>query len=278
MAEQLTRRQKFKRFLKRNMTREWAQHFSYQVFAFLVSVAMVIFVANYAFTKSYDDRTLSFVDGFTITAHTGSYNTPDNSMESVKAALEHGADVIEVDVRQRPDGTVVMGHDIIPTNTNGVELKSVFEVVKDEDIMLNLDVKEMRLLPALHDLLVEYNMLDRVFLTGIEEWNANDVVEFCPDVEFYINYIPSRIKVFSADYQQKLLDMLIRTGGCGINCNHANASRTLSDLLHENGYKLSVWTVDKQYHMKRALVNKPDNIMTNRPDELQKVIDNWGKD
>lgn len=260
------------------MTVTWAKHFSYQVFAFLVSVAMVVGVATYAFTKSYDERKLSFVDGFTITAHAGAFDTVDNSMDSVKTAVEYGVKVIEIDVRSRPDGTVVMGHDIIPTNTNGVEIKSVFEYVKDKDVELNLDIKEVKLLPALHDLIVEYGLLDRVFLTGIEEWNANDVTELCPDVEFYINYIPSRIKIFSSDYQQRLIDMLVRTGGCGINCNHANASRTLSELLHDNGYKLSVWTVDKTYHMKRALVNKPDNITTNHPDELQTIIDYWGKD
>ena len=192
--------------------------------------------------------------------------------------MEYGADAVEIDIRQRPDGTVVMGYDIIPTNTSGTELRSVFEVVKDSDIVLNLDIKEMRLLPNLHKLIDEYGMAERVFLTGIEEWNAKNVVEKCPDVEFYINYIPSRIKIFSADYQQKLINMLVKTGACGINCNLANSSRTLSDVLHDNGYKLSVWTVDNDYNMKRALVNKPDNITTNEPELLQKVIDNWGKD
>lgn len=277
MAEKLTRWQKFKRFLKRNMTPTWAMHFSYQVFAFIVAVVMIMGVATYAFTKSYDEIKLTFVDGFTITAHSGAYDTQANSMEFVKKAIEEGVDAIELDIRQRPNGTVVMGHDIIPSNTNGTELKSVFEVVRDSKIMINLDIKEIRLLPALHDLIVEYSMIDRVFLTGIEEWNAKDVVEKCPNVEFYINYIPSRIKIFSADYQQKLIDMLVKTGACGINCNHANASRTLSEVLHDNGYKLSVWTVDKDYHMKRALVNRPDNITTNYPDDLKKTIKNWGK-
>ena len=277
MAEKLTRWQKFKRFLKRNMTPTWAMHFSYQVFAFVVAVAMIMGVATYAFTKSYDEIKLTFVDGFTITAHSGAYDTQANSMEFVKKAIEEGVDAIELDIRQRPNGTVVMGHDIIPSNTNGTELKSVFEVVRDSKIMINLDIKEIRLLPALHDLIVEYSMIDLVFLTGIEEWNAKDVVEKCPNVEFYINYIPSRIKIFSADYQQKLIDMLVKTGACGINCNHANASRTLSEVLHDNGYKLSVWTVDKDYHMKRALVNRPDNITTNYPDDLKKTIKNWGK-
>ena len=87
MSEKLSRWDKFKRFLKRNMTPLWAKRFTYQVFAFLVSVAMVVGVAVYAFTKSYDDKELTFVDGFTITAHAGAYDTVDNSLETVQLAM-----------------------------------------------------------------------------------------------------------------------------------------------------------------------------------------------
>lgn len=277
MSENLTKWQKFKRFLKRNMTPTWAKHFSYQVFAFLVSVAMVAGVATYAFTKSYDGRKLRFVDGFTITAHTGAYNTRDNTIESITTAIEKGIKVIEVDVRQRPDGTLVMGHDIIMTNSDGVELSAAFEIIKKTDVRMNLDVKESRELNALHDLIVEYNLTNQVFLTGIEESQANDVSEYCPDVAFYINCVPSRIKIFADDYQQEIIEMLEATGAVGINCNYANASRTLSDLLHKNGYMLSIWTLDTTRQMKRALIIKPDNITTRNPDKLQEVIDNWGE-
>jgi len=276
MAEKLTRWQKFKRFLKRNMTVTWAKHFSYQVFAFLTSVAMVAGVTTYAFTKSYDARTLRFVDGFTITAHTGAFDTKDNTIESIEVAVENGIKVVEVDVRQRPNGTLVMGHDIIVTNSDGVELSSAFDLIKGTDVMLNLDVKESRELNALHDLIVEYGLTEQVFLTGIEQYQANAVLEHCPDVAFYINTIPSRIKIFNEDYQQEIIEMLDATGAVGINCSYANASRTLAELLHNNGYKLSVWTVDTTRQMKRALIIKPDNITTRDPEKLQKVIDNWG--
>jgi len=258
------------------MTPTWAMHFSYQVLSFIISVAMVLGVATYAFTKSYDERKLTFVDGFTVIAHSGAFDTPRNSMESINKSIEYGVGGIEVDVRQRPDGTVVIGNDIIATNSSGIELKLVFDAVKNTDIKIDINVRETRLLPELYTMITSYGYEDRVFLTGIEEWNINAVKENCPGIDFYITYIPSRIKIFSTDYQQKLIKMLERTGACGIQCNHANASRTLSDLLHDNGYKLSVWTVDKYYHMKRALVNKPDVIITNHPDELQQVIDDWG--
>jgi glycerophosphoryl diester phosphodiesterase len=163
------------------------------------------------------------------------------------------------------------------TNNDGVELSSAFEIVRDTKLILNLDIKEVRVLSSLHDLIVDYGLIDRVYLTGIEVNQVKAVQENCPEVSYYVNYIPSRIKIFSEDYQQKIIDMLDETGAMGINCNHAYASRTLSDLLHNNGYKLSVWTVDKKRNMKRALVNKPDNITTHNPDVLQEVIDNWGK-
>ncbi len=278
MAEKISRWVRFKRFLKRNLTPLWAKRFAYQVFSFLVSVAMVAGVATYAFTKSYDERTLSFVEGFTITAHTGAFDTPDNSLETIKKAIEYGVDTVELDVRKRPDGTVVMGHDIITTNNDGVEITSAFDIiVQSETLTVNLDIKDTGALPELYKIITNYSMKDRVYLTGIETYQAKDVKRDCPDIDYYINYVPSRFNIFADDYQKKLLDMLEETGGIGINCNHANASRTLSDFLHQNGYKLSVWTVDRKYQMKRALVNKPDNITTRKVTELRELIENWGK-
>lgn len=274
---ELSRWQKFKRFLKRNMTPTWAKHFSYQVFAFVVSVCMVVGVANYAITKSYDERKLTFVDGFTITAHTGSFDTAENSIESVERAIQNNVPVLEFDVRQRPDGTLVMAHDIVVTNNAGVDIKEAFELLKNKDILINLDIKETRTLNALHDLLVEYNLLDRAFLTGIEMLHVDDVKESsCKDMQYYLNCQPSRIKIFGEDYQQKLLKTLEETGAVGVNCNYKYASATLSQLLHKHGYKLSVWTVNKESTIKRVLMLKPDNITTREYDLVIATIDNWG--
>lgn len=277
MAEKISKWKKFKRFLKRNMTPTWAKHFSYQVFSFLVSVAMIIGVANYAFTKSYDERTLTFVDDFTITAHSGAFDTTDNTIESVKVSIKNHVDVLEIDIRQRPDSTIVMGHDIIVTNHDGTPVEEVFKLMQGIDIKINLDIKETKVLKKLHKMIFDFNMQDQVFLTGIEPNQTDDVKKDCPGIDYYINYVPSRFKIFSEDYQQKVVNLVEKTGAIGINCNHANASATLSNLLHNNGYKLSVWTVDKERHIKRALVNKPDNITTHYPDDVQRIIDNWGK-
>lgn len=276
-AKNKKRIEKFKRFLKRNMTPTWAKRFTYQVVAFLVSVSMLVMVVSYAFNKTFDEHDLKFVDGFTITAHTGAYNTPDNSMESLEKAIEHGDASFEIEVRQRPNGTIVMSNDIINTNSDGTEITAAFQRVKKTDMHLNLDIRETRVLKNLHDLIVDYSLTDRVTLTGIEVFQANKVKENCPGVEYYVNYMPSRINIFTEDYQQKIIDMLEKTGAIGINCNYKYASRTLSNLLHKNGYKLSIWTVDGKYQIKRALVNTADNITTHNPQKVQHIINKWGK-
>jgi len=278
MAEKITRWQKFKKFLKRNMTPTWAKHFSYQVISFLLSVCLVIGVTAYAINKTYDERTLTFVQGFTVTAHTGAFDTPENSMESVQAAIENNVQIIEIDIRQRPDKTLVISHDIVVMNNEGTPLADVFALLQQDDCLINLDIKETRTLDPLHDMLVEYNLLSRAFLTGIDQMNVNAVKESsCADMDYYLNCQPSRIKIFTDDYKVKIIDLLKETGAVGINCNYKYACATLSNLLHENGYKLSVWTVNTKFEMKRMLVTQPDNITTKEYGKLMTVIDNWGK-
>lgn len=278
MAEKVSKWVKFKRFLKRNMTPTWAKHISYQIFAFIVSVAMVIGVADYAVTKSYDERKLTFVENFTITAHTGAYNTQMNSIESVQAAIDNNAQIIELDIRQRPDHTIVMSHDIVVTNIDGAPLEDALSLLKDTDIRINLDIKETRVLNDLYKLLVKYNLVEQSFLTGIETINVKAVKESdCAGMEYYLNYKPSRAKVFFDEYRTKLIELLEETGAVGINCNYKYAGSQLSSLLHKKGYKLSVWTVDSERTAKKMLVIKPDNITTKDPEMIDKVIENWGK-
>ena len=278
MAEKVSKWVKFKRFLKRNMTPTWASHFGYQCFALIVSVLMVVGVADYAVTKTYDQLELTFMDDFTITVHTGAYNTQMNSIDSVKVAIDNNAKVIEVDIRQRPDGTVVMAHDLVVTNNDGVPFEEIVPLLKGTDIGINLDIKETRALNNLHKILVENELLEQSFLTGIETINVKAVKESdCADMEYYLNYMPSRSRVFFDEYRTKLIDLLNETGAVGINCNYKYANSQLSSLLHKNGYKLSVWTVNTERRAKKMLAIKPDNITTKEPQMIENVIENWGK-
>ncbi len=260
------------------MTLTWFKHISYQIMAFLVSVAMIVGVAEYAITKSYDSRKLHLPESFTITAHTGAFNTNQNSLEFIEAALKNNAGAIELDVRQRPDGTVVMAHDLVVTNRDGVELSKALKLLKGSDVKINFDIKETKALNDLYKLIVNYGLIENAYMTGIETKDIEAVKDSdCKNIPYYLNYSPSRIKIFEEEYRQKLLQLLADSGAVGINCNFQYVGSSLCELLHNNGYKLSVWTIDTELSAKKMLAVGPDNITTRDINMVQSVIDNWGK-
>lgn len=265
--------------LHKKMTKRWWIMTIYQVVTFLLSVAIVYGVVSYAVTKSYRARKLALSTSFTVTAHTGSMGTQENSIHSIDTAIEAGADVVEFDVRFRPDNTPVMAHDPVLSNKKGIPVEAAFKVLAQEGvtIKINLDLKETDNLEALQALAEQYGLLERAFLTGVTEHMVPDVRVQCPKLPYYLNFFPSRNKLIGEKYQKKVLRLLDETGAIGINCNYLSSSERLAKLLHENGYLLSVWTVNNEDQMARALVNGVDNITSKVPDQVNHLIDTWNQ-
>lgn len=208
----------------------------------------------------------------TITAHTGAFNTEDNSIDSVKVSIEKQVEILEIDVRVRPNGTVIIAHDDVKNNDDGVEIEKVFELIKPTNIKINLDLKDTKALKSMHKIINSFDMADRVFFTGVNEEHADIVKNDCPNIDYYINCKPSKILINSKKYQKKLLDMLKNKSALGVNCNFNFASPKLAEILHSNGYLLSLWTVDNQKAFDKTIKCSPDNITTHNPEFIENLI------
>lgn len=250
------------------------------IICILIVAAIIYGAVNFAVLKSYRNKELKLSDSFTVTAHTGSMNTPDNSIESIEKAISTGADVVEFDVRFRPNGTPVMAHDAVESDGAGVPIEDALKFIaqSSESIKINLDVKETDNLSEVQDLVKKYGLPRRAFFTGVNEEFVPEVKRQCPEIPYYLNYSPEKSKLNNAEYKQKLLEILESTGAVGINCNYKNSNKILAELLHEHGYLLSVWTVDKENQMVRELVSGADNITSRNPDKLIDLIKNWNSD
>lgn len=250
------------------------------VIGVLLIAAIIYGVVNFAVLKSYRNNELNLSEDFTVTAHTGSMNTPDNSIESIEKAIEIKADVVEFDVRFRPDGVPVMSHDAVEANDAGVQIEDALKLLSKDgvNIRVNLDVKETDYLSSVQDLVEKYNLLDRVFFTGVTEEFVPEVRSQCSKIPYYLNYAPEKNKLKNAEYQKELLELLHDTGAVGLNCHYKNSNKNLAELLHQNGYLLSVWTVDEENQMVRELVSGVDNITSKNPDMLIDLIKNWNNE
>ena len=221
---------------------------------------------------------LRLPEGFTVTAHAGAMSLPDNSLISLNQAIKAGADIVEMDVTFRPDGTPVMIHKETPKQNEGVSLDEAFEVVAASDsVKINLDIKSSSNLPAVQELALEHGLIERVFFTGVGEESIEQVKTKCPQIPYYLNYSPDKKLSKTGEYAKSLVEKLLYLGCIGLNCSYGEISKTIVEVLHENGLLVSVWTVDRKIDMYRMLSLSVDNITSRKPDKLLTVINSMRK-
>lgn len=210
--------------------------------------------------------------GFTVTSHAGAFHTRANSIYSVRAAVEQGSDIIELDVSFRPDGTPVIIHNAKPGINQGVLLeKALDEVTKSETCKINLDIKSTANLPAVDKLVNLKGLEKRVFYTGVfEDWV--EPVRSNSSIPYYINYNPSKEESSNEAYVNNIVNKALELGAIGINSNFKGVTPLLTDTARKNGLLVSLWTANNITDMLDALSVSPDNITTKKPHILNNLI------
>lgn len=226
---------------------------------------------RYSLNKSKYNCNTVLPEDFTITCHAGSFGTKDNSLESIKTAVDWGADIVEFDVSFRPDGTAVIIHDSAPSMTQGVPLGDALKIVAEvKKCRINLDIKSTANLPEVDRLVEMHGLSDRVFYTGVfEDWI--DAVKKSSAIPYYLNH---KITAEEADNTKAALRLIEKTknlGAIGINSHFENATKRFSDIAHENGLLVSLWTVNRAKDMVKVIEAAPDNITTRNPDLLKLI-------
>ncbi len=227
----------------------------------------------FSFNKSkLNDKKISLPEGFTVTYHAGALHTAANSIYSVSAAVENKAEIIELDVSFRPDGTPVIIHSSNPKENQGALFEEALaEIAKSPDCRINLDLKSLANLKVIDETVKAYGLFDRVFYTGVfEDWV--ETVRNNSDIPYYLNHKITADDASDMESAQKIADKVKALGAIGINSHYEHANRLFVDVIHENGLLASLWTVDKLSDMQRVLDVYPDNITTRQPQLLKNLI------
>lgn len=217
----------------------------------------------------------------TAVAHRGDpYRFRENTTDSLRSALEQGADAVEIDVRLTRDGVPVLLHD--------ATLKRLWE---RERPLATLSAAEVRGLteggvPTLAEALTVTEgsrvMIDlpgspdvravRRVLDVVRECAAQDRVYYCADA-------PAMLAVRAADPSVEIAltwrsvapprpALLAAVRPRWLNYRFTLVDRGLVARVHRDGCLLSVWTPDTRRSMRRLLDAGVDSITTNRIDSL----------
>ncbi|MBR3780352.1 MAG: glycerophosphodiester phosphodiesterase [Clostridia bacterium] len=222
--------------------------------------------------KSKFRRKTAIPENFTITCHAGSLGTKANSLESVKTAVDWGADIVEFDVSFRPDGTAVIIHDSSPSAKQGVLLEDALKIVASvNNCKINLDIKSTANLPEVDRLVKKHGLFERVFYTGVfEDWV--DTVKNTSDIPYYLNHKITKEEATNDNCALEIINKAKELGAIGINSHYENATAEFCKNAHKNGLLVSLWTVNGIRDMAKVINTAPDNITTKKPDILKHFI------
>lgn len=213
----------------------------------------------------------------TAVAHRGDpYRVRENTIDSLRSALQRGADAVEVDVRLTRDGVPVLLHD--------ETLKRLWEV---ERPLRALSADEARGLtdggvPTLEAALAATGdsriMVDLPGGPGVGAVRRIvDVVRSCGAGErvYYCAGAPAMLAVRAADPAAEIAltwttmapprpALLDAVRPRWLNYRFTLVDRDLAARVHRGGHLLSVWTPDTRRSMRRLLDLGVDSITTNR--------------
>lgn len=208
---------------------------------------------------------------FTYTAHTGCCGTDDNSISSIESGAAYGAQIVEFDLNFDEQKNPVLSHD--EPKGGEVVLDEAFKKVSEyESLKVNVDLKSYDSLRQVQELASKYNILNRIFFTGVNEEHVDVVKMSCPAVSYYLNIDVKDASEHTEEYLDSLVSKVKQCGAIGINFNKDSASKELVERFHENGLLVSIYTVDKEVQMYEILSYAPDNITTKNPDKMQEIL------
>ncbi|MFJ9739799.1 glycerophosphodiester phosphodiesterase [Streptomyces sp. NPDC101166] len=217
----------------------------------------------------------------TAVAHRGDpYRFRENTLDSLRSALDRGADAVEIDVRLTRDGVPVLLHD-----------ETLKRLWRHERPLRSLSAAEVRGLtaggvPTLTEALAATEgvrvMLDlpgtrdarsaRRIVDAVREAGAADRVYYCADAA-------AMLAVRAADPSAEIAlthtsrapvrpSVLAAIAPRWLNYRFSLVDRDLADRVRRDGQLLSVWTPDTRRSMRRLLDLGVDSITTNRVDVL----------
>lgn len=239
-------------------------------------------------------KSVQVEDNVQIMAHRGSSAAaPENTLASIRQAIDDGADWVEIDVQETADGEVVVFHDSDFMKTAGRDLKIWDATVDDLDdidigswfandfhtervptlaevlavckgkIKVNIELKYYghndQLEQRVADIVAAHDMDSQVKAMSLKLDGVKKMKSIRPDwaVGLLMSVHVGSVKDIEADF---------------LAVNASSATRRLIRNAHANGKEVYVWTVNDGLTMSTMMSRGVDGLLTDNPALAQAVL------
>ena len=214
---------------------------------------------------------------------------PENTLLSVKKAIDFGVDGIEVDVRKCKSSEIVVIHDErvnrttngkgyvkdfnlknlkkldagkgekIPTLMEIIEVIKIFNKKNKKQIKLIIELKEKDLGKDVVNLIKKFKFINNVIIISFYHQLIKNIKKLSKKINAGILFVGNPINAAS----------LAKDANAGY--LFANFNYIDSDLVqnaHQNKLKVFVWNIDDIKNLKKMLKLNVDGIGSNKPDVI----------
>jgi len=221
-----------------------------------------------------------------VVAHRGaSAYEPENTLRSVKRALEMGADMVEVDVHTSRDGHIVVIHDAkVERTTNGKGY------VKDLTLkeLRNLDAGLGEKIPTLEEIVelmrgkaqlvieIKVPRTEEKVLGIIKEGGLRNnvlIASFYHPTVKHVKELDSNIKtgIIISSRPVKPAQLVLNANSDVLFPRYVYVDKEMVREVHKNDLAVYPWTIDDPDEMRSLIEMDVDGIVTNRPDVLKSL-------
>ena len=213
---------------------------------------------------------------------------PENTLASIKKAIDLGADGFEIDVFKCLSGEIVLFHDKhLDKLTDGeglIEKKSLIDLKKlsvlgtenkiptleevlniiNKQVFLNIELKGKNTAKASLELVEKFINQKKIssqnILFSSFDWNELEKLrELNSDVK--IALITENDPLLAIETAKKLKAF-------AINPNYKDLSKKNIKIIHNNDFKIYTWTVNNKRDISKMKLLKVDGIITDFPDRF----------
>ena len=271
---------------------------------FIICAAILLLIAS---AVSAGDRPTTIDEFYAasartrVIAHRGfSGAAPENTIASVRAAIEIQADMVEIDVTLTSDGHIVVIHDeTLDRTTNGSgkvsdfsraelqlldagawfaptfageripSLDAVLDEIEDR-ILLNVEIKseavDRGVVPKVASSIRKRGMIDQVVVSSFSPTALQQMHSVAPEIRTAVLYNTTFHK------GQDSVEIVTDLGASVFNIKRQRLTGKMMRRCREHDIPVGIYTVNKPARMRRLVKKGVNAIFTDHPDRLIDVL------